>query len=299
MSLVIKMSKYYLTVANYNQNTKEYENETVVNLVQFDLSTIQMIDFFTATHTRTEIFQLIEKETTKTDWNHLAITYYQNKDSAPYHYRIIEDNPEFATCIKDIHLEEYKILNKYVKTITIDQKNKFYLKEVKKILEIIKNKDIHAFEEQYPYKKDNFYFLVTRYMNSSYDTELEQEKDLKLILKEFSRYIVFRNWVVTQSKKTNHQQLHITPLEFSTEKGKSTKKISLPKSIEENETIFLQEYEKKYKTSYSAYQTFLHNTAYLNEDKEEFLEEAEFQKMNKEEESNSKTKQKAYKKGPQ
>ena len=70
------MPKYYLVASYYDKYKNQFQNEFVVTLPGIDLTSIQAIDSFTASHTLIELLQLIEQETHRQGLNHLAIKYY-------------------------------------------------------------------------------------------------------------------------------------------------------------------------------------------------------------------------------
>lgn len=289
------MSKYYLVASHYNMYQKTYQDEIIVNLPSVDLSTIQAIDYFTSSHNRTELLQLIEQETNKHDLNHLAIKYYKNKDAIPNYFRVIEDNSELSQLLKEnqtylsknknARTTEYYLSGRTYRFSAVNPNNPYFLKELRKILKIIEAKNLSAFETIYPYHNDTLHFLVTRYINASYDNEFASQEELKLIMKEFSRYKTFRGWVVAIEKRSKilKKPKPTVLSNFNIQENPPKKAAIKTKTIEEYSEDYAKDFEEKHGMNYQSYQTMKHNLSYLEEDKEEFLEDSEIDNMYDEE----------------
>lgn len=294
------MPKYYLVASHYDLYKKQYQNETIINLPQIDLATIQSIDYFTASHNRTELLQLIEQETNQQGLNHLAIKYYKNQNANPIYYNTIENNPEFASLLREnqIYISQngkprkngYQLLGQKYEFLTVNSKNIYFLKELRIIMNLIEKKDLNQFEQIYPYN-DTFHWLITRYLTSSYDDATVQKEDLIKIEKEFSRYKTFRGWIVAIEKRekthknetTNQNKINpSTPLSTPLKE----KKLRTSKTIEEYANLYMEEFEKKKGISYQNYKTNQYNLSNLGEDKEEFLEHDEIESMYEQEKGN-------------
>ena len=270
------MSKYYLVASYYNLRTKEYENETIIkSLQQNKLDTLSKIDEFTTNHTISEILNLIEKEHGKTGFNHLAIIYLKNKNSKPYHFRIIENDQRFNKSIVTCNTEDNYILNKRRKTTYLNRSNELYLEQVNILIKILENKDFEKFKNIYPYdpQENDFSYLVKRYIASSYDTEEARVNDLNLILLEFSRYKTFRGWYSNQIKLKNN-------IRIRNQNGIEQRRFSnQPRVIihtkEENMSFFESRFKEKTGKSYDEYTTEQYNL-----ENEEYLTEEEYTSMN-------------------
>lgn len=273
------MSKYYLVASFYNMYTRSYENETIVNLPGVDLSTLQAIDNFTCTHNNSEIISIIEKEMGYQEFNHLAIKYYKTKSSKPTYYKTITNNLLFKKCTLNLVSKKYNIRGQVISALTIPN-NKLFIMEKSKLISIIESKDINNFKKIYPY--DNvFSRSVIDYMSIIHDNQEEQQQELNLILTEFSRYKTFRGWITSQQTKNyqinNHPQ---TSKKSLPSQSQIKPKTIITKSIKEHEADYIENFNKDNPISYEEHQTNLYNRAYLeDEDKEEFLEPSELEKM--------------------
>ena len=273
------MSKYYLVASYYNIRTKQYENETIIkSLPEVNLTTLSKIDEFTTSHTIPDILNLIEKELGRTGFNHLAIIYLKNQNSAPIHYRVIENDQRFNKSIITCNTEDNYILNKRRKTNYLNRGNDLFLEQVNILKNILENKDYEKFNNIYPYDND-FSYLVKRYMDSSYDTEEAILNDLNLILLEFSRYKTFRGWYSNQLKLKNNIRIRNHGPQEQINISKQPKVII--HTNEENMTIFESRFKEKTGKSYSEYTTNEYNI-----ENEEYLSEEEYASMNDYEEDN-------------
>lgn len=293
------MQKYYLVASHYNIRKNKYENEFVVTLPGIDLTSIQAIDSFTASYTLSELLQLIEQETHRQGLNHLAIKYYKNKKMDPKPRRIIENNPDYAKLAKEsLRKREYYLLGQKYEFYAVNYENLFFLKNLRKVIEMIANRDSDGFNELYPYE-DNFKWLVTRFISSSYDTADSEKEDLLKIKKEFSRYTTFRKFIIAEEKRKEKKnqintQKSIIPNNDSKKTNNNPKKRSKvnSKSIEEYNKLYEENFQKENAISYQTYQTMQHNLSHLELDKEEFLEEQELDIMYEPLEENNSSKRK-------
>ena len=273
------MSKYYLVASYYNIRTKQYENETIIkSLPEVNLTTLSKIDEFTTSHTIPDILNLIEKELGKTCFNHLAIIYLKNQNSAPIHYRIIENDKRFNKSIITCNKEDNYILDKRRTTNYLNRSNELYIEQANILKGILENKDYEKFNNIYPYDND-FSYLVKRYIDSSYDTEESRLNDLNLILLEFSRYKTFRGWYSNQIKLKNNIKIR------NQERQEQINIQKQPKVIihtnEENMNFFESRFKEKTGKFYSEYTTCEYNI-----ENEEYLSEEEYASMNDYEEDN-------------
>ena len=238
------MARYYLAASYYDKQKKTYTNQITINNINgIKLSSLDKIDSFTSEHTSLEIFNMIEKELNINNINHLAIKYLKKNDSPPKYYKVITSDKLFNECIKSMRKTKITILDKTRDTYLVNRNNPLFKQELTKLLEIINKKDINEFYKNYPYssKINDLSFLVERYLNTSYDNDMDKEKDLELILLEFSRYKTFRGWFIEQIKLkyniTSNQKINQQQETTPKQKNKTP-----PKSIEEN----IEQYEKKF-----------------------------------------------------
>lgn len=278
------MPKYHLVASYYdlyekNPNLK-YKNEVEINIPGIDLSTLQAIDLFTASHSKLEIIDLLNDELGITGRNSLAIKYQKNKSSNPVYYKIIENNKEFipcTNCTKNDNLISYYVGDKFVRTLSVLH-TPLFVKELRVLVKIIYEKNIEEFKRLYPYPNSDLYYLVTRFINTSYDTPEAEIEDLKLIEKEFSRYMTFRGWII--AKENKNKELDREPINekrIETKQEKSKTKIQV-KSIKEYIEESIQQFDKKNKDNgitYAKVKAHQYNTSNLDNDKEEFLTEYE------------------------
>lgn len=273
------MGRYYLVGSYYDMYKKTYSNEIKIKEIDgVKLSSLVSIDNFTSKYTNLEVINMIEKELGIKGINHLVVRYSKSNDFAFEHYRVIYKDDMFNSCINSLKENTVNILGKTRKTLFVDRNNELYKNEVKKILEIIKNRDIDTFNKIYP-KNNDFSLLVRRYLNSSYDNELDKEDDLKLILLEFSRYKTFRGWIVEQNKlkensfdrSTNYKNTN------SSTKNNSKNKIHIS-TYEESSKEFDKMFVSRNNMGYDQYRTLEHNC--YDDEKEEFLDLDEYNRMN-------------------
>lgn len=247
------MAKYYLVASYYNMYTKKYENETEIELKGVDLSTLQKIDLFTSSHTKNQIFEIIEENYGIKNLNHLAIKFYKNKNSSPEPYRVIVNNSFYKEAIKELENIEYYLPNKKVYANGIKNKESFLYKKERKILEqLIKNRELTKFNEIYP-RNDDLKSLVNNYLTNKYEAgEGSQEnRDYNLIFKEFSKYTTFRNWIISREKyeerrlNNNRQANNRLPINNQSKNNKNKPKKIEKKSIEELEDEYITMLAKK------------------------------------------------------
>ena len=276
------MSKYSLVASYYDRYEKnpnlKYKNEVEINLPNADLSTIQAIDYFTTSHSKIDIFRLIEKYQKITGKNHLAIKVKRGNEVD--YFRVIYDNKSFIDCTKNNPSKTYQISGKYRTTLVVPDNADLFQTEKRKLLQILEERDFLEFQKIYSYQ-DDLEFLVRRYLNSFYDTENARLTELSLIILEFSRYMTFRKWIIDQEKQkqlqkettSNHQKKNI----------KASPVCQQSKPIVPSKEEYEEEYEKKFiqlhNISYATYQMRQYNTSHLEEDKEEFLEEHEIEQI--------------------
>ena len=274
------MSKYCLVASYYDMFEKnpslKYKNEVVIDLPNIKLTTLQAIDKFTASHTRMEIFNILEKELGITGRNQLAVKFQMNKSSMPNYYKVIENNPEFVSCTED---NELKIYFDGTRALAVKE-SLFFLKEWRELLKVIEKRDLEAFRQMYPYEGRNLTYLVERFVNSSYDTGEEYMRELDIIKKELGKYKTFREWILAKDKNMTYKKSSVVK-KTTTKQSIKFGLENIPKqTIQEIENDYEREFNNDEKNkdrgiTYQSYQTYQYNVAYLDEDKEEFLEDEE------------------------
>ena len=274
------MQKYFLVASYYNLHTRKYEEETIVNIPQVDLTTLQSIDHYTSRKTHTELLNEISSQLKNPRINHIAIKFYKTKNSDPEYYKVIEDNPSFSNCALDLTSQPitYRIFNKVISSPSIKSTNQLLIKEKEKLKTILETKDANEFKKIYP-RENMFSTLVLGYINSDYDEYDEQQRILKSIEQEFSRYKTFRGWIVSQENLKTKSPTIIPRINPRPQVQPPTRNQKI-KTIQENEEEYEKNFQDENNTSYQAYQTRKFNTHYLDEDKEEFLDIDEYEKMN-------------------
>lgn len=275
------MSKYYLVGSSYNTYNKSYNDEVIIkSLNGIKLSSLSKIDDFTSRYSYFDIFKMMEKELKIKSLNHLAIKYVKSDNSKPVYYRIIGEDKLYNECVKNLETRKVSVLGKTRETLFVKRNNELFKKELSKLLEVINSGSFDKFREIYPIDND-FSFLVRRYLDTSYDDELDKEKDLELILLEFSRYKTFRGWFVEGEKK---KDTLIKKRGIVNVRKENKKKMKIA-TFDENMALFEDKFLKDNNVSYSQYRTLEHNQGeiyhndYCEDIKEEFLDEEEFNNM--------------------
>lgn len=273
------MGRYYLVASYYDSFNKSYRNENIIKKLNgINLSSLVEIDKFTSNFEKIKILDMIEKELGIMGINHLAIKYfYSNDDNKFYPYRVIYGNELFNECTKSVVKNKVMINNKCRETYFVSSNNKLYRQKMEKLMKLIKGENASFDKFREFYSLDNeLSFLVKRYINSSYDNELEKERDLKNIILEFSRYKTFRGWIIEQEKKKNNtlSYTYKSSDKNVVYKDKQSKNKGEVLSIEQNISLYEKEFEKEHGISYDEYKTMEYND--LNE---EFLDVDEMDEM--------------------
>ena len=285
------MAKYYLIASYYNAYTRSYHNQTKVKLENIDLSTIQAIDHFTSSYDKIDILTRINKEMNVEEINHLAIMYIKDENHPVDYYPIIEKNTDFSKIKKEIETDiSYKNNKPKINyRIKSNQSSTYINNEFEKILRILRTGNIDDFKKLYPYQ-DDLYNLVNRYLNfySNKDGLNEEDErarltDLAAIKKEFLNYITFRKWIIAEQKRQNRYIIRPNRQQIQPQQPQQQvprKKITNErKTVEQYEEEFIKEYEEKNKIGWKKDQIISHNHFQLEEEKEEYLEEHEYDMM--------------------
>lgn len=268
------MARYYLVGRYYDRERHDYIDKIIIEKINGEkLLTLKKIDEFTSSHSQTEIFNMIKSEYNRDDFSFLSIMYLRDNNSKPYYNNTIIDDYVYSECIGSADYVVKNIEGVTRKILFIDVNSSLYKQEVSKFLDVLKSNVFEKFEEVYPYK-NTLHTLVWRYMTASYDNELEKEKDLNLILLEFSRYKTFRDWYV-QQKKSKYRYVSSNKGVNKVQKSvdivkKSGEKESIEETVKKVESDFLKEHG----VTYRSYQT-----EEFNKETEEFLDEEEAMEM--------------------
>lgn len=245
------MSKYYLVANYYDKNTSSYSNEVILNPPGVDLSTLSKIDAFTSKYGSYEILKLMEKIFNNVNINHLAIKYYEY--DTPKYLKIIEKNLDFHK----LALTTYRDSKNKSNMVSIN--SLYFKKEFNDLMSILSQEDMNiaSFLEHYD-KDDKLLSLVNKYLYFSFDNEedlINKKNLLTQIKQEFSKYNVFRRWIILKNKR-NLRKVYNT----------NVKKNSTNANANSNKTTTTPSYSNLVEE---------HNLKYLDQDKEEFLEESE------------------------
>ncbi len=271
------MSKYYL-VASYFDGKNFYDEVIIKNLAGVNLDKLNTIDIFTASHSLSELFSLMESELGISRKNQLSIKCLKNKDATPSYYRVIVDDKSYLEAILDMKEVNYRVLDKRRKSLSIRKDSELYQQEQRFLIDILNAKDISLFKQLYPSTNQQFPFLVCRYLETDYDDIQVMNNDYQMIMDEFSNYKTFRYWYILRNRNQNKRENKNFIVSKKLSSDSSEKKI-VAKSIQECENEFEKHFYEKNHMSFEEYEAICHNLAYLNEDKEEYLDASEVEGM--------------------
>ena len=270
------MSKYYL-VASIFDGQDFYDETPIKSLGNFSLETLKDIDLFTARYTSLELFQLVYQELENKNYNQLSIKHKKNKESTPSYYRVITGDKSYLEAILDMKEVTYQLPERKSTSLIINKDSSLYKQEKEKLDKILKEKNIEAFNQIYPYQTE-FSFLVTRYLKTDYENIDEMIRDYQMIINEFSSYKTFRYWYILNIKN-GKKEFSNSQKNKQQKKSKVQKKKPSIKTIQEYEEDFERIFLQKQNKSYDQYLVSKYNLSHLDEGKEEFLEEQELNKM--------------------
>lgn len=268
------MSKYYL-VASYFDGKNFYDEVIIKNLAGVNLDKLNTIDIFTASHSLSELFSLMESELGISGKNQLSIQCLKSKDATPSYYRAIVDDKSYLEAILDMKEVNYRVLDKRRKSLSIRKDSELYQQEQRFLMDILNTKDISLFKQLYPSTNQQFPFLVCRYLETDYDDIQVMNNDYQMIMDEFSNYKTFRYWYILRNQSKVEKRKFVS----SSKKEKRSKKKVVAKSIQECENEFEKRFYEKNHMPFEEYEAICHNLAYLNEDKEEYLDASEVEGM--------------------
>lgn len=270
------MSKYYL-VASYFDGRNFYDEEIIKNLAGVNLDKLNTIDVFTSSHSLLELFSLMESELGVSRRNQLSIKCLKNKDATPNYYRVIVDDKNYLEAVLGMKEVSYRAMDKKRKALSIRGDSELYQQERQFLIGILNTRDISLFDQIYPYS-NQFSYLVHRYLETDYDDVQVMNNDYQMIMDEFSNYKTFRYWYILRNKN-QHKKENRNFIIFKRNVSDSNKKKKTVKSIQECEEEFEKKFYEKNHMLFEDYEAISHNLAYLDEDKEEYLDVDEVERM--------------------
>lgn len=277
------MSKYYLVyylVASYFDGRNFYDEVIIKNLAGVNLDKLNTIDIFTASHSLSELFSLMESELGISRKNQLSIKCLKNKDATPSYCRAIVDDKSYLEAILDMKEVSYRAMDKKRKALSVRGDSELYQQERQFLIGILNTRDISLFEQIYPYsaQSNQLSYLVHRYLKTDYDDIQVMSNDYQMIMDEFSNYETFRCWYILRSRNQNKKENRNFIISKRNVSNSSKKKKTV-KSIQECEEEFEKRFYEKNHMPFEEYEAICHNLAYLNEDKEEYLDASEVEGM--------------------
>ena len=267
------MSKYYL-VASYFDGRNFYDEAIIKNLAGVNLDKLNTIDVFTSSHSLLELFSLMESELGVSRRNQLSIKCLKNKDATPNYYRVIVDDKNYLEAVLEMKEVSYRAMDKKRKVLSIRGDSELYQQERQFLIGILNTRDISLFDQIYPYS-NQFSYLVHRYLETDYDDIQVMNNDYQMLMNEFSNYKTFRYWYILRSQSKVEKRKFVP----SSKKEKESKKKIVAKSAQECENEFEKRFYEKNHMLFEDYEAISHNLAYLDEDKEEYLDVDEVERM--------------------
>lgn len=258
------MGKYALVASHYDQYRNEFLNELIINIPNFDLTKLENIDNFTSDKTNLEIMNIIKETNNITNQNFLSIVYYKNKSSKPNYFKVIYNNPLIHELSNNTEVR--LIGTKQHSYATSVKHSNLFMAEFKNIENMLEKKDISELISKFG-ENHQLIYLANNYLACDpFDYEGISEC-FNLLKNEFSRYKTFRGWIVNKAKHNKK----------TADKIKQEKII--PKTISEYESEYEKNFEDKQNKTYLSSIKENYNLKYLDEDKEEFIEEDELEQM--------------------
>lgn len=270
------MSKYYLVTSFYDG--KDFLDERYIpKILGVEFKDLRDIDLFTSSHSKIEILESIYNDLKLGSKNQLAIKRYRNKDAIPDYYSVIFNHPEYHEAISKVKKISYQLPGgRFRDSISVDQRSPLYLSEFSLLKDYLKNRDMKHLKELFGYESELFY-LIKRYLSTDYDSDYERKRDYQMIVNEFSSYKTFRYWII-QREKVKRKSTYFAPPSVKRQPIIEERLVQ-PKSIMEYEEEFSDQFMKEKKITYEEYLTSLNNLSRLSEEKEEFLDQDEYQEM--------------------
>lgn len=187
------MGRYELVASYYNLKKGCYEDEVVVKVDGYDFSKLRNIDEFTLSNNKSSVFNMIRNQNDVGRANFLSIRYVDSNSEV--YSGVLFDDKELLSCVDDLRLDKKRY------TYYIDINNQFFKKEKAKLASLIENRDFEMINTLF-LEKDSLKGLIIKYLNSFYEADEydSRDKDLQSIFFEFSRYNVFRKWVINNKK---------------------------------------------------------------------------------------------------
>lgn len=267
------MGKYALVASRYDANSGKFINEKVIKISGLNLTNLLSIDKFSSEVDYKVLWNKISLENDVEGLTTLSVRYIKNKSSSPIYMKSIISNPVIYSCCCDARVE---YLNNRGYSYKIDCNNK-YLREAKdRVISLIEKKNEEELENLF-YNNKNLLFLIKRYMSNSYDMDemVEREWDFRNIMDEFSRYKVFRGYVIADYKMKHDYGIKIR-------RNSTNNKVNVSKMVKrENEvdSYFDAKCECEFGMNYDRWLCYDYNTRFVDEDKEEFIEVDELEQM--------------------
>lgn len=267
------MGLYTLVASKYDRANNHYLNEVQINLEGGPTDKLMQIDAYTASSSRLDLLAELREKGLITNQDTLSIRYIKNKNEKAIYFQTIYDNPKFRTSFNSLTKRNYYINGHLEVADALRYDNEYFKEEWTKIKQLIDSENFAEIKRLYP-KENHLKDLISGYLKSSYDNDLEKERELEEIKKEFSRYKTFRGWVVTTSKNNFKFKSYSTKLKIQ-----EVKKIKEPISIEAAEEEYEKRIENNTGINYNQYLADSYNRSYLDDDQEEFLEEDEMEQV--------------------
>lgn len=277
------MAKYYIEVSKYDKKSGEFKEPKIIKEINGKIfENLFEIDAFTASlKDKDELFSVIRRENEDIDKEYNSARILSRKN-----YTIIYDEKDMVEFANSCNLKDIiKYDGTQSKSYVVDTKLESFQKIKQLVIDILNSKDLSRIEElsMYSSRESDIVFLISRYMNTFYDNELEKEKDLKKIMDELKRYKTIRSVYVSKQKKRQYvpksnqiarKKEELLKLRKEVVKQNKLKEI---KTIEQNEQEFALKFEKDNGINWETYNMLMHNMA-DDDDKEEFLDEEEVRK---------------------
>lgn len=271
------MGKYFLVSSYYDGSS--FSHEKMISEISGNvLDDLRKIDFFTASHPSSFIFQLLEEELKLTNLNQLSVCYYRSQNSTPDYYHAIIHYPEYAEMIQSMPLKKasyYRSDGRRIDAFLIPYMNPLFKKKFDEIDGILERRDTQLFQQLYPYHNE-FSFLVNRFCGSSFDSSEEVYLEREKIRREFSNYKTFRGWIVLEERRKKKGSSFAKKQVRNNDGGSCV----VRNHYQNDEEEFLAQFREQHGISYEVFLKNQHNFCGLDEGKEEYLDVDEVIRMN-------------------
>lgn len=139
--------------------------------------------------------------------NSISIRYYASSSSRPFYIKALFNKQEMTSIIDGLHLDSFYSHGKKVFTEVVDKKNPYYIMEREEFYNYLDNMGMTFLDEVLTIGGNSeFKRYIRNYNSISRDDlftleDIEALNDIKSGLdREFSRYINFRNYIVSKEK---------------------------------------------------------------------------------------------------